>query len=444
MSTQYTLDTPTKDPGQPPIIKQPPVPAPVRPFVSEATTATTIPNSDSRKPRLLSKRTRANTYEYQMTEVEKFDTFTQQMMAFLSDIQRQMATIGLRIQELEAQVKVKDDLITSLQAQINAKSADNPPKSPPAPTPTPIPTVKPTDAIKKATVTYANMAKKNASPAKKTAKARAVLRAQTVRALQEPTGPSVYDFVYLPCRRYLKYGQIRKMLGSLKIQQSRIIDIHFPARGTIALLVHGSFKQELKEKLEKSKIKLQASFDPVAATVIADPKLQQESDSTKAVMAQKLFEQRMSNTCLRAPIHLGYSIARHFGSSIATPRLSTIAFEKLLADLKAKATVISPPATLEKEALQAFGSDSAMEEVEGNNQHTQQDFPDLNPVEHLWEDLDRAVRKKMTPASILQDLEALLVQEWERISKDVTNNLIASMHRRCRAVIEAKDGNTKY
>ncbi|KAI7865970.1 hypothetical protein BDF14DRAFT_1883079 [Spinellus fusiger] len=144
MSTQYTLNTPTTYPVQPPTIKKPPVPTPVRPFVSEATTATTIPNSDSRNPRLLTKRTCAKTYEYQMTEVEKPDTFTQQVMAFLSDIQRQMATIGLRMQELEAQVKVKDDLITSLQPQINTK--------------------------KKANATYANMAKKNASPPKKTAK----------------------------------------------------------------------------------------------------------------------------------------------------------------------------------------------------------------------------------------------------------------------------------
>uniref|UniRef100_A0AC34QLD3 Transposase n=1 Tax=Panagrolaimus sp. JU765 TaxID=591449 RepID=A0AC34QLD3_9BILA len=68
--------------------------------------------------------------------------------------------------------------------------------------------------------------------------------------------------------------------------------------------------------------------------------------------------------------------------------------------------------------------------------------PDLNPIEHLWEILDRRCRGKNV-SNIEQKLK-LLQEEWYNIPKSVLEQLVDSMPRRCQAVIESKGFPTKY
>jgi hypothetical protein len=68
--------------------------------------------------------------------------------------------------------------------------------------------------------------------------------------------------------------------------------------------------------------------------------------------------------------------------------------------------------------------------------------PDLNPIEHLWDELERRLgdRKFTRP----DDFFAALQEEWSRIPMDVFMKLVDSMPRRCEAVIRAKGFPTKY
>ena len=67
---------------------------------------------------------------------------------------------------------------------------------------------------------------------------------------------------------------------------------------------------------------------------------------------------------------------------------------------------------------------------------------DLNPIEHLWEVLDRAVRKTK-PRNLNHKFE-ILKQAWERIDTKVLDKLIQSMPRRMKAVIDSNGWPTKY
>lgn len=68
--------------------------------------------------------------------------------------------------------------------------------------------------------------------------------------------------------------------------------------------------------------------------------------------------------------------------------------------------------------------------------------PDLNPIEHLWEELDRQIRvKKYTNEA---ELFTALQVAWDKIPMSRISKLIASMPRRCKAVIESKGYATKY
>ena len=70
--------------------------------------------------------------------------------------------------------------------------------------------------------------------------------------------------------------------------------------------------------------------------------------------------------------------------------------------------------------------------------------PDLNPIEHLWGDLKKALKQYPKPAKGVHELWERVVEQWNRIPPETCQRLIESMPRRVQAVIKAKGGHTKY
>ena len=70
--------------------------------------------------------------------------------------------------------------------------------------------------------------------------------------------------------------------------------------------------------------------------------------------------------------------------------------------------------------------------------------PDLNLIEHLWDQLDKRVRQRQHPPQTLDQFRQMLQQEWRTIPRNNVRNLIESMPKRCRAVLTARGGHTRY
>lgn len=68
--------------------------------------------------------------------------------------------------------------------------------------------------------------------------------------------------------------------------------------------------------------------------------------------------------------------------------------------------------------------------------------PDMNPIEHLWDELGRRVQKRHITSKT--QLKEVLLQEWQNIGADVTKKLVHSMPRRLKEVISKKGYSTKY
>ena len=68
---------------------------------------------------------------------------------------------------------------------------------------------------------------------------------------------------------------------------------------------------------------------------------------------------------------------------------------------------------------------------------------DLNPIEHLWDQLDKRVCQRQPPPQTLDQLRQMLQQEWRTISRNNVRTVIDSMPRRCRAVLTARGGHTR-
>ena len=70
--------------------------------------------------------------------------------------------------------------------------------------------------------------------------------------------------------------------------------------------------------------------------------------------------------------------------------------------------------------------------------------PDMNPIEHVWDELGRRVRNRVNPLQTLQALEHALVDEWRRLLVQFFTRLLRSMRRRSWAVYQAQGGHTRY
>ena len=51
--------------------------------------------------------------------------------------------------------------------------------------------------------------------------------------------------------------------------------------------------------------------------------------------------------------------------------------------------------------------------------------PDLNPIEHLWDNLDTRVRQLQNPPGNVNELHDALLEEWNNIPQAQINNLIS-------------------
>uniref|UniRef100_A0A8C5CQC8 Uncharacterized protein n=1 Tax=Gadus morhua TaxID=8049 RepID=A0A8C5CQC8_GADMO len=70
--------------------------------------------------------------------------------------------------------------------------------------------------------------------------------------------------------------------------------------------------------------------------------------------------------------------------------------------------------------------------------------PDLNPIEHLWDQLGRAVHARVINTTTLADLRQMLVEEWDAIPQQCVIRLVTRMRRRCQAVVAVYGTSTRY
>ena len=70
--------------------------------------------------------------------------------------------------------------------------------------------------------------------------------------------------------------------------------------------------------------------------------------------------------------------------------------------------------------------------------------PDMNPIEHLWDHLDRRIRKRQLPPATLAQMRQAIVEEWNAYPQHRINRLVMSMQRRLRSMIASRGGHTRY
>ncbi len=70
--------------------------------------------------------------------------------------------------------------------------------------------------------------------------------------------------------------------------------------------------------------------------------------------------------------------------------------------------------------------------------------PDLNPIEHLWDVVEREIHITDVQPTNLEQLRDAIVSIWTKISEECFQHLVESVPQRIKAVLKAKLGPTRY
>ena len=70
--------------------------------------------------------------------------------------------------------------------------------------------------------------------------------------------------------------------------------------------------------------------------------------------------------------------------------------------------------------------------------------PDLNPIEHVWDELERRLQGRPNCPTSVSDLTNALVAEWKQVHAAMFQHLVESLPRRVEAVIAENGRPTPY
>ncbi|GBO10113.1 Transposable element Tc1 transposase [Araneus ventricosus] len=70
--------------------------------------------------------------------------------------------------------------------------------------------------------------------------------------------------------------------------------------------------------------------------------------------------------------------------------------------------------------------------------------PDVNPIEHVWDALGRAIATRNPPPKTIQEMKTVFLNEWDHLPQEIINCLISSIKSRCKACISVRGDHTSY
>jgi len=71
-------------------------------------------------------------------------------------------------------------------------------------------------------------------------------------------------------------------------------------------------------------------------------------------------------------------------------------------------------------------------------------FSGINPLEHVWDILQRWICDRPVQPLTKEGLKRAPIEEWAQIPHPAIRKLIRSFNFRCRAIITARGGHTRY
>lgn len=150
-----------------------------------------------------------------------------------------------------------------------------------------------------ATTTTSSSNRNGSSQKKKRAPVKTLLRmfelprnTTTTASMEE--NDHLYQYVYVPNKYRKKLAKYRADLRQLGFDSGRILDVHYPAKGVAAILIHSDYSNEFHNLLNKHKVQPLSDFDPFAPANLNDPAFAEFTLEERAAKAKALQQSRLA------------------------------------------------------------------------------------------------------------------------------------------------------
>ncbi|KAI7850526.1 hypothetical protein BDC45DRAFT_446873, partial [Circinella umbellata] len=101
-----------------------------------------------------------------------------------------------------------------------------------------------------------------------------------------------FNHVHIPCQQRTTRQETRKLLRHLNINTSGILDISFPGRNIISLLVHRRYLPKIISIMQIAKIPVLKDFDPTHLDNFKDPKYKKCSAPERDTISKQCYRTR--------------------------------------------------------------------------------------------------------------------------------------------------------
>ncbi|KAG2199800.1 hypothetical protein INT47_009413 [Mucor saturninus] len=162
---------------------------------------------------------------------------------------------------------------------------------------------------------FADMAKKSVpfnNNRKRTTSKQRKVAARIFEAPAEQTSSDTFLYLYLPNKYRIRIKDFRQKLRTMGLDNGRILDIHYPARGVVALLIHQSYRVEMDAILTKSNIAPVKDFNPTSVDHLHDPSLNHLTVDERSTKAIEFHQNRLIRGLKFIRSYLRRSVARNF------------------------------------------------------------------------------------------------------------------------------------
>ncbi|KAI7858779.1 hypothetical protein BDC45DRAFT_497613 [Circinella umbellata] len=260
-----------------------------------------------------------------MDELSIFDSQPEQMNFIIKELQSQRIQLKQHQTQFDELAQLREELtrarqhITDLeetnrqlkeqlkeQSQKEGNILIHDTEFPPLSNRTPLPPSQNSTASKWAQLPRPKYTEQQLSPEKKQRRI-----AAAARIFQQPSDTHGFQYLYFFSKARMPVGRMRASLRQFGVDNSRVLDIQYPARQTIGLLVHNDFTESILQTLKEAGIH-PIDFDPLDPKYVHDPKYSDASQDTRANIAHELQCARALRAIhyIRAPIK--YAVARDF------------------------------------------------------------------------------------------------------------------------------------
>lgn len=128
----------------------------------------------------------------------------------------------------------------------------------------------------------------------------------------EPSSNPGFTYLYLPTRARMSFKEMRNSLLDLSFNSGSIVDIHYPAKNVVALLIHNEYYSTAINILKQNNLTPINNFDPLHTDNLADPKFKEATHEERSTQIRNIYENQIHRTIkfLRPPVKL--AVARDF------------------------------------------------------------------------------------------------------------------------------------